>query len=332
MLLVIVALPVVLLAKSARADAKGDVSLKSRLVYSAPGECPDERGFRAQLADHSEVVIDDESAITLVVEVQREGDEAYRGRVSLVAREKEGVREVVGMRCEDVVRGLTFFSAIALDAYRERRTKEPVKPEPPAPSASPATPATPATPPRRTSRGELERVPPPKPWLFLGAGIGQQDVASGRPVYFVDAFAEAELEHTYRPSIRLSAHLGSAIPQSYMNGTLTFGLGRFRLDACPVRGVLGRSVLVGICAAGDAGWQFAALEKPGVGQSVVRSWFSVGGVARIRAHLTRGIEIETSVGALAPLRPFDFLTQSGVAYSTPAVAPEVQLNVVFPIF
>jgi hypothetical protein len=329
---VIVAVPLVLLAKSARADGNGDVSLHSRLVYSAPRGCPDETRFRAQLAQHSEVAIGDEGPITLVVEVQRENDKTYRGRVSLIAREKkQGVREVVGMRCDDVVRGLTLFSAMALDAYMERRAKEPATPEPPAPSAPPPPP-TPPTPPRRTSRVELERAPPPKPWLFLGAGLGQQNAVRSRPVYYVDAFVEAELEHTYRPSVRLGAQLGSVVPQTYLNGTLLFGLGRFRLDACPARAMLGRSVLVGLCAAGDAGWQFAALQKPGVGQSLVRSWLSVGGVGRIRAHFTRGIDIELSVGAFAPLRTFDFLTQSGVAYSTPPLAPEVQLNAVFPIF
>ena len=149
-----------------------------------------------------------------------------------------------------------------------------------------------------------------------------------RLLHFVGVFGELELPRTPRAAIRASALAGAVVPQSYGEGTLSFGMGWLRLELCPARAVLARTLLVSVCPAGELGLQRAALHGTAGGRSEVRLWLAAGGIGRLRTQLGHMVELEASAGALAPLRPFDFRTRAGVAYATPIVAPVVELDVI----
>lgn len=329
-----ISIAVAALLRSAPALADARPELRSRLVYSAPSTCPDEGRFLALLAQHSVVVIDGAAPITLHVEVTRDQGR-HRGRVALVASEEEGVREVVANRCEDVVRGLALFSAIALDAYLEgHRREEPPTPEPP-PSAPPNTTGSlPAREAPARARAPVLVIAPvhPAPWLTFGFGLGLQGATASRFLGRVGVFGELELSRTLGTSLRMSANGGAAVPQSYRDGTLSFAMGWLRLDGCPGWVLLAQTLRASVCPALDVGLQRAGLEGTAGGRTETRPWLAAGGVARLRSRLGPTVALETSVGAFAPLLPFDFRTRSGIAYATPAVVPVVEVDLVVPLF
>ena len=315
-----------------RARAEVPSELRARLVYSAPSSCPGEPRFIALLAQHSAVVIDRTAPIALRVEVTKDA-RRHRGRVALLTNEEEGAREVVADRCEDVVRGLALFSAIALDAWLERPPKEekatvaqPSNGEsaPPAPSkpARPSPPPSADLPARRGSSGRQ---------VWFGAGLGQLGATTTRVVRHVGAVGEVALRGALRSTIRLSVNVGAALPESYRDGSLWFIMAWSRLDVCPAWLEVGGDVRASLCPTGELGVQRAALEGA-LGRADVRPWAGVGGVGRIRASLGRRLGLVASAGAIVPLSPFDFRTRTGVAYATPAVAPVVELGVVVPLF
>ena len=311
-----------------RADAEVPPSgLRTRLEYSAPASCPDEGRFRELLAQHSAVVIDDSAPIVLRVEVSRDR-KRHRGRVALLRHEEEGAREVVADRCEDVVRGLALFSAIALDAWFERPPREDERPRAQVPSE--VRPPPPASKPTRMAPPE-ERAPARRealqPRFWFGAGLGQHGATTTRMVRHLGVVGELELPWTLRSTLRVTAGVGAVVPERYRDGTLTFVMGWGRLDVCPAWLDLGRA-RVSVCPAGELGVQRAALDSAAVGRSDVRPWAAVGALARIRAGIGRGLDLGVSAGVLAPLLPFDFRTRTGIAYSIATLAPVVELDLV----
>jgi len=322
------------LLRATPAFADGRPAVRSRLAYSAPPACPGEDRFRALLAPQSDVALDPTAPILLAVEIHEE-ERRHRGRVAVVADEEEGAREMVAERCEDVVRGLAIFAAIALDAYLERHASEG-----PAPSM-----ATPAARPEATTTSSIRRrlqrparskpLParrPPTAQIRIGMGVGEQTTVDARPLYSVDILGALEIPRLAHASVRLSAHAGAVAPQSYRNGTLSFGMGWMRLELCPSRAPVGRDLVASLCAAGDMGLQRAALEGTKSGRSEVRTFTAVGAVGHLLTKIGRTVELEASLGAVAPLRPFDFLTRDGVVYSTPSVSPVIGLGLVWSPF
>ena len=315
------------------ARAEVPSGLRTRLEYSAPASCPAEARFLELLAQHSAVVVDRAAPIVLRVEVTKD-QRRHRGRVTLLTSEEEGAREVVADRCEDVVRGLALFSAIALDAWFERPTKgeEGASAQPPSDVEAAPPPA-----PRLARRPPAPKVEPPAPrsasrQLGFGAGLGQHGATTTRVVRYVGAVGELELPWTVRPTLRLTGAVGVAIPETYRDGTLSFVMMWSRLDICPAWADLGRHVRASVCPAGEVGIQRAALEGAAVGRSDVRPWTAVGGLGRLRASVADRLDLVASAGILVPLLPFDFRTRAGVAYSIAAVAPVVELDLVVPLF
>lgn len=311
---------------------------RARLVYSAPNACPNENQFAMLLAPHSDVVFDPAASLTLFVRITRD-QRGHRGRVSLVASKEEGAREVIADRCEDVVRGLALFSAIALDAHFEHRRKdvqkdleeEPLAAEGPPPREEPGPTGVPM------------RSPVAKPAVIapaeaehhrhlLGLVLGQEDAAGTRLVRYLGAFVELEIHRTWRTSLRASLNVGGVIPQSFGGGALWLGMGWTRLDVCPMWAELAPTLLASLCPAGELGLQRAALDGAAGGAARVRPWISLGGVGRLRTRLGHTVELETSGGVFAPLLPFDFRTLSGLAYTTPRVGVAVELGLVVPLF
>lgn len=316
---------------AAPSSADEKLAPRSRLAYVVPATCPSEARFRELLAERSEVVVDDAAAITMRVEVVKQAGR-FRGRVVLLTETEEGARELSANRCEDVVRGLALFSALALDAYFERRTAEDVRP--PQVVDGPGEPVAVATvfterryAPPPTARGEEPRGL--RAWF--GVGVGQEAVSRGHLSHLVGIFAELEFAHTPRTSVRASLLGGAVDPKSHADGTLSMAVGWLRVEACPARLAVGRSVLLGVCPAGEVGVQRAALDGRVGGRSELHPWVAVGALGNVRTDLGHAVAVQAAVGALVPLRPVDFQTLNGVAYSTPSIAPAVQLDLVVPL-
>ena len=162
--------------------------------------------------------------------------------------------------------------------------------------------------------------------------MGQHGATTTRVIRHLGAVGELELPWAPRPTLRLSALVGGAAPESYRDGMLTFVMAWGRLDVCPAWVGLGRGVRASLCPAAEVGVQRVALDVARVGRSEVRPWSALGAFARLRASVGQRLDVVASAGALASLFPFDFRTRAGVAYSIATVGPAVELDLVVPLF
>ena len=317
-------------AWAARASADEPRRLRASLSYEAPAGCPAERAFRGQLARHSEIAIDEQASTSVVVVIERTGKK-FRGRVGIGGRADLGEREVVAERCEDVVRGLALFSAIALDAFFDRDAPDPaVAPPPPPPSSAPPAPLPVDSAGVRRSAAQVVIASPPRSVLSLGLVVGEQQ-GPGPLVTTLGVRGQLALIGAAGSSFGLGVHVGQDFPRSYGEGTLTFRLGFARLDACPWSLRVARASITA-CVLGDLGVQRAALESAPDGRAQVEPWAALGGVLRLRVAAGDRWELQLSAGALRPLLPLDFSTRrSGIVYSTPDVAALFELGVTVPL-
>jgi len=79
------------------------------------------------------------------------------------------------------------------------------------------------------------------------------------------------------------------------------------LTACPLRVELG-SVQLEPCGLGTGGFLFAEGRDVAHPESVLRSWWSVGGLARASASVGTGVDLELELGMSAPLFRRRFIT------------------------
>ncbi|AKV04401.1 hypothetical protein AKJ09_11064 [Labilithrix luteola] len=323
---------------SNRASAQERSELRTRISFSAPSTCPDEQRFRALLAQHSEAIVDDDAPITLRIEVTKD-EKGHRGRVALLTVEEEGTREVAAKRCEDVVRGLALFSAIALDAYLERLAAEAHAP----PAPPPAPPSLPVVEQEQASRAvtsdaprkRIARPPASRSVVVDGAvgfALGARNAAGSGLVYGAGVSGELGIMHRFRSSLRAGLNLGARVPETHREGTLSFGMAWLQIDACPGWVAFGRTFSAAVCPSAEIGVQRAALDDIAMGRTELRPWLSLGGVGRMRAALGNTVELEASVGLVAPVLRYDFLTIGGEVFATPNLVPTATFGAVLPIF
>jgi hypothetical protein len=81
------------------------------------------------------------------------------------------------------------------------------------------------------------------------------------------------------------------------------------LTACPGWG-LGATLIVEVCGIGLGGWLVVAEQAVTVRREVARSWWSAGGVLRLRAALAWGLRVQLDAVAHVPLVGRHFVTST----------------------
>lgn len=303
-----------------------------RLDYRAPLECPDVPVFvervkkripSARLATPDELA----RAVTIVVGFDEDG---YMARLDFVDVRGETItRTLSGSTCDEVVSGIALVTALALEAQRELSREvgadpaapsaetpgdappaadAPVQAEPGPPAPVAPSPVAPPPPPR----DEPPRREPRRSGFSHGAGVGGGNawyVAPGTPAVFDATF---RLAHASLPG---SARAGF---RSWIS-TLTLGdrSARFlgyagTLEACPIEWPRTGRVRLELCL----GVTLGVLEGEGertqslpLVDSARIFWADARAVPRLRAALTRLVELEGQAEVGMPLRTHRFLFQ-----------------------
>ena len=305
-------------ARSAHAGGPGFA-----LDYEAPPACPAEASFvadvRARIADPAPNASDGRHFRVRITE----GGGTYHG--ALETLDPPSVREVGGTTCEEVVRALVVFVALALSptspeaapvdrpAPRDPPPAEPAEKkeptvEPPRPSAVPVVPATKA-PPRPPFLGADIRAfaaTGVAPGLAPGGALGARLVLQGRP-----------------PSLRWIVHAGGIAAyreESVLAGAFTFLWAAGRIDAGPalelgpVRVSAGPVVRAGLLSV-------EARNLPSAGR-YSSFWGDVGGFARVDRVLSSSIAASIMVELAAPIQRRTFGIQ-GIDEPVHEIAPLV---------
>jgi hypothetical protein len=238
-------------------------------------------------------------------------------------------RQVSAADCEQVVSALALMTALAIDpnastaAVPDARPTTPESPPgavpPPAPSSEPARPVS-----LSTSRWRVE----------AGVTLEAMGGAAPEPLVFVRPLVEigARIATRPGPAFRLSGGLGRRVVRE-ADGGAEFTLLGARLEGCPLRVPMARTLLVSSCLAIDAG----RLEVVGVGvtpaERVVRPWIAPGVTGRLQWAIVDVLVAEISGALLFPLVQDRFFVNADTTlHRTPAVtgAAAVGLGVRFP--
>ncbi len=262
------------------------------IAYSAPSDCPPVDVFIAlveQRVGGRWRVASGSGDVRFSVEITG----AAGGRTGRVVRTKGGTqsapREVAGGSCGDLVEALAFITALSLE-------EPPSSDTPVAAVAAAPSPAAGAVPAAWTAGAVVSvwALLPPQP--MTGAGIfverGLTDWG-GRRI-------------SLRPDMRFSLlHSRNDVVQD--PGRARFALLAAELDVCPVGARANKSLVLRLCAAGTAGMLWGRGLDIDVPRTARSLWASAGVLGRARLALGRRARIALHAGAVAPLRPADFV-------------------------
>jgi len=317
-----------------------------RIEYEAAAGCPDERGFegqvRARLA--TKIVASPEGASSVRVRIAPHGP-SFEGDIVLTDPKGHESRRRVEGRCADVTAALALITALALDpaasTASDPSSETQTAPALPAPASSTPAPSPPSaagpSPPKPTApaaaRESREDVEPAsrsealsedgvrggerargRGWgVSIGAGAGLTTGVAPRALLSIPAFLDVWRRSTsaFAPALRLRferADSGADVTSGGSGGDFTWTAGS--VDFCPVSWAPWRFRLWP-CARAEGG----ALSATGVGVSPartqIRSWFTLGLVARARVMVVGSLFLEIEGGGFAPLIRDRFFVDPG---------------------
>jgi hypothetical protein len=297
-----------------------------RISYVAPARCPDQAAFEAGVSERLSrpwKAEPGELARTIRVVVTEERGLLVARMAFTDAAGRLVSRAVSAERCEEVVSGMALVTALAIQSqvFGEQAagsaSAAPVASSP----AEPPAPGAPmvASPPRQppTSR--------PSPWAHdVGLRFGVADGLGPRLATGVGALWG--VGPVTQPSfVRLSAdwYDTRTVTVERAGGKARFQLFAGRLEVCPVRLVLARSLVLPACAGVEAG----VLKAEGKGRDVVNPktvrWPWAAAVLAPRVRLDLGhVFAELVAEERFPLvrQPFKFNRPERLVYEIPSVA------------
>lgn len=316
----LVALAIVLVSSSAFADGTEAASEQVKLIYRVPPGCPDKSAFLEVVTARTQrarFVDDDDAARRFTLEIWRQ-KAGYRGSLAIEEPGAEGTRraprrELAGARCEDLVRALALFTALAIDPAAESPStvaspqsapEEPTRPPPlppPAPRPPPAPPAP--TTPKTASAPERIGTKRGRTWtagggsgVFIAGGIARSMMASAHPVIEI-----ASSGPLFSPSVRAGLVWATSSAQPAGPAELVLGLRAIVLSGCPLRVPIGSAVGLRLCAAVEGG--ALALRPSGIERvrSPVNPWLAIDPLARLEVRLLPGgLALEAEGGVAVP--------------------------------
>jgi hypothetical protein len=317
-----------------------------RIVFRAPGGCPDAAEFTGQVQARTamaRLAAPGEPARTFTVVIDTAGRRSH-GKLTLDDPHGPGsVREVSAERCAEIVSALALVTALAIDPRASTAPTPAPRPAPP-PAPPPARRAPPLPPPRPLDAPlpwwgpigpPLPVIPGPAPapgprWRF-GSGLHTSGESALAPsMVFVDSGFLEVMRTTggvVSPAIRLSflkADSGFVASQAGASAAMGAARARFRfiggrLEGCPVHLELPRGLAAIPCVIFDAG----AVDAEGRGrfasERANRPWAAPGLLGRLQAAFVDRVFIELEGGVNFPLvRDTFYFDPTITAHAVPA--------------
>jgi hypothetical protein len=289
-----------------------------RLVYQGPRECPDAAEFARLVLGHSEhgrLVTDQSLARSLTVTIRR-ARAGYAGTLEFFDLDAERVvRELRAPTCRALAEALVLVTALAIDAQLPPDAGAPGLDAPDeyiAPSLPRFDPEPMPAPPRPAV---MPPSPPARRSYWIAGALGRIDTAAVPGVgWGLGGFVE---------TARFAGNARLRLGVSWGTGSATKDGERARFDwltvvlsGCPLSFALDAMELLP-CAALEVG----GLSGQGQKSSRITSpetnlapWVAVTLLGRLRAPLTRSVDLELEAGPTVPLTRPDF------AFSIPDVS------------
>jgi hypothetical protein len=283
-----------------------------RLVYQGPRECADAAEFARLVLGHSEhgrLVTDQSLARSMTVTIRR-ARAGYAGTLEFFDLDAERVvRELRAPTCRALAEALELVTALAIDAQLPPDAAVPGLDAPDeyiAPSLPRFDPEPMPPPPRPVV---MPPVPPVGRSYWIVGAEGRIDTAAVPGVgWGLGGFVEAaRFAGDARLRLGVSWGTGSATRQGE---NARFDWLTVALSACPLAFALGPTELLP-CAALEVGGlsgqgqKSTRITSP---ETNIAPWVAVGVLGRLRAPLTRSVDLELEAGPTVPLtRPaFEF--------------------------
>jgi hypothetical protein len=271
------------------------------LDYEAPAACLNETAFltevRSRVTDRPEKGADERRFRVRIAD--RGG--TYQG--ALETLDPPSVREVSGKTCEEVVRALVVFVALALspEAPATNDAPAPDTPDPPEENKTPVVEPPRAPVVRDVPQKQQERAPTPP---FLGVDIRALAATGVTPGIAPGAALAGRLVlQGHRPSLRWVVHAGGLVvhrEEPVLQGAFTFLWAAARVDAGPaldlglVRVSGGPALRAGLLSV-------EARDLPSAGR-YSSFWGDVGGFVRVDRSLSSWISVSLMVELAVPVQ------------------------------
>ena len=313
------------------------------IEYQAAPSCPDEHRFVELARDRVREwpTIAEHGDLIARVRTEKQ-DAAFVGRMSLedAAGRSLGAREIQEADCEDVVRALALFLAVALEADAESharfQTSAPVEPpsEAPAPAPPPpahapviAPPPPPPSPPRDDSamtwqafvraHGMTGRMPDPAPGAALGIELGSRRAAS-----------------ILRPFGSLGIDAAPNTTRREGRGRVELGWGTLFGRACLGFDLRTRARRQDdplfepwVCGRAEGGRLQAASRGYVTNRTETLAWYAVGPEAGLSVRLSQVVSVGTFAHAMFPLVRHELVLHEAPLFRAPWIAGEAGLEV-----
>jgi hypothetical protein len=308
-----------------------------RVEFEAPAGCSDVEAFYAGVlsrSDRARRAGAGEDGLRLGVRLTRAGGKVHGELRVLDGRGETDTRKMEGVRCDEVVEVLSLTAALAIDPAARLAPARPPAKGPAAPPAPVATeslpPAEPPPPPPEpppppvtvTSPPDRDAGPPRTFGLGLGAStFGAQIIAPAINLGGAISLRLARFNgDAPGPSLTVAGlYLSNDLVQSATEVAIT--LVGASVTACP-GWTAGRTIVIEPCAhaiGGRVTGTGRGLTNP---DSVNRSWWSVGALARASIMLGAGFSLELEAGFGVPLtqRRFESTTPERTVGESTAIS------------
>jgi hypothetical protein len=309
-------------AGNARADTRDDPRDAPAyvLTYTAPGACPSEASFIAEVARH---VHDTSRAGSVRVNVTIDEREAgYAGTLEAFDRSgNESSRSVADKRCSAVAHALAFLAALVIEVggHLDREAAPPAAPPPPPPVPPPAR-----------EREDLARPRSTGPSAFVLGGIRGAIGPGPRPS--VEAGAEIGASSgVLAPSLRLGALVANGSPavtasENGAGGSASLWLVSGRVEVCPLR-FAGGVFVVRPCLGAEIGALHAVGQAAFAPRTATEPWVAAEATLRAQWFPTSRWFVEMSGGPVVPLvRTRYYFAPDQTLYSVPDLTAQAAIG------
>jgi hypothetical protein len=275
--------------------APDDASARTAaILYAAPSDCPGASTFFSLLEERTAGTWRVRAGHGgLVVEI-RDGAQEKIGSVRRIGGTDEGVREITGTDCGELVRALVLSAALSLDEGSAT-----AKLMTPAGRGS-VSPVSPSSPPRTAGSS----------WL-VGGGALTTFLLPSQPMPQGSLFIERGRPPGRRglgigvPDLRLSASY--ARNDLFGSQRARFALASAALAVCPAGVGFTETVALRFCVAGEVGLFFGegvAITRPATSRFL---WAAGGGALHLRWAPSSRLIVEAQVGVSTPLERTTFV-------------------------
>jgi hypothetical protein len=284
------------------------------LTYAAPGGCPGEATFIADVASH---VHDTSRAGSVRVNVTiEEGEGSYAGTLVAFDRTgRESSRRIVDKKCSDVAHALAFLAALVIEVGGH------LEPEA-GPAPHPAPPPIPSTPAREPAAVARPRSLPAA--VLLGGvrgGLG--------PAVRASAEAGAEIgasEGLVAPSLRVVGFVANGSVDG-AGGSASLWLAGGRVELCPLRFASARFALRP-CAGTEVGVVQAEGQSAFAPHTVTEAWVTAEATLRGQWFPTAWSFVELGGGPVVALdRTRYYFLPDQTLYVMPVLTARAALGV-----